>query len=195
MWVISLNQEKDSMNQENHEIKSLGPQVFLETGSDKMEDSGRAVYKFAAITKDKRRNNITFHETGFARYYTENEFQVEVGITGKSNENNYRTIVHKGHYCVNADKGEIKLKAKNIVIEATNNLTLEAGNTIQIGYPQAGATKLIRLEANKIVAKTKGGNVGDILKTSSLFASFAGSFVAGGPLGSAAAGMLAKKFL
>ena len=113
------------MNQENHEIKSLGPQVFLETGSDKMEDSGRAVYKFAAVTKDKRRNNITFHETGFARYYTENEFQVEVGITGKSNENNYRTIVHKGHYCVNADKGEIKLKAINgeeVTIKKVNGI-------------------------------------------------------------------------
>ena len=184
------------MNQENHEIKSFGPQFFIETGSDKMEKTGKAVYKIAAITKNgKFRNNITFHEPGLARYYTEGRFQVEAGDRGEPNDVNYFTVVHNGHYSVNADKGEIKLKAKNIVIEATNNLTLEAGNTIQIGYPQAGATKLIRLEANKIVAKTKGGNVGDILKTSSLFASFAGSFVAGGPLGSAAAGMLAKKFL
>ena len=52
MWVISLNQEKDSMNQENHEIKSFGPQFFIETGSDKMEKTGKAVYKIAAITKN-----------------------------------------------------------------------------------------------------------------------------------------------
>ena len=36
---------------------------------------------------------------------------------------------------------------------------------------------------------TKGGNIGDLLKTSSLFSSFAGSFVSSSSLASAAAGM------
>ena len=182
------------MNQENHEIKSFGPQFFIETGSDKMEKTGKAVYKIAAITKNgKFRNNITFHEPGLARYYTDGRFQIEAGYRGEPNDVNYFTVVHEGHYSVNADKGEIKLKAKNIVIEAEDNLTLKAGTTIQIGEKD-GSTDLIKLQARKIIADTKGGNVGDLLKSSSLFKSFAGSFVAGGPLGSAAAGMIAKKF-
>ena len=182
------------MNQENHEIKSFGPQFFIETGSDKMEKTGKAVYKIAAITKNgKFRNNITFHEPGLARYYTEGRFQVETGYHGKPNDVNYLTTVHQGDYSVNADKGAIRIKGKNIILEAEDNLTLKAGTTIQIGEKD-GSTDLIKLQARKIIADTKGGNIGDILKSSSLFKSFAGSFVAGGPLGSAAAGMIAKKF-
>ena len=180
------------MNQENHEIKGFGPQFFVETGSDEMEHSGKAVYKIAATTKDGKKNNISFHETGFARYYTEDIFQIESGIKGKSNENNFRSIVHNGNYTVNAEKGEIRLRAKNIIIEATNDLSLLAPNTIQIGYPERGATKEVLTNADKVHTTTRGGNIGDLLKTSSLFASFAGSFVSGSSLGKAASGMFSK---
>ena len=188
-------------NEQNHEIKSFGPQFFIETGSERMGYSGRTVYFIGATTKDKVRNNISFHETGLARYYTENVLQIESGIKCKDNEDAFRTVVHHGNYDVNADKGEIRLTAKNIIIEATNNLSLLAPNTIQIGYPERGATKQVLTNADKVHTTTRGGNIGDLLKTSSLFASFAGSFVSGSPLGKAASdmyggpvGRIAKKF-
>ena len=189
-------------NEQNHEIKSFGPQFFIETGSERMGYSGRSVYFIGATTKDKVRNNISFHETGLAIYYTENVLQIESGIKCKDNEDAFRTVVHHGNYDVNADKGEIRLSAKNIIIEATDNLSLLGSKTIQIGYPEQGATKEVLTNADKVHTTTRGGNIGDLLKTSSLFSSFAGSFVSGGSLASAAAGMyggpvagmLAKKF-
>lgn len=189
-------------NEQNHEIKSFGPQFFIETGSERMGYSGRSVYFIGATTKDKVRNNISFHETGLARYYTENVLQIESGIKCKDNEDAFRTVVHHGNYDVNADKGEIRLSAKNIIIEATDNLSLLGSKTIQIGYPEQGATKEVLTNADKVHTTTRGGNIGDLLKTSSLFSSFAGSFVSGSSLASAAsgmyggpvAGMLAKKF-
>tara|TARA_B000000532_G_scaffold135471_1_gene108737 strand:- start:377 stop:955 length:579 start_codon:yes stop_codon:yes gene_type:complete len=189
-------------NEQNHEIKSFGPQFFIETGSERMGYSGRTVYFIGATTKDKIKNNISFHETGFARYYTENVLQIESGLKCKDNDDAFRTIVHHGNYDVNADKGEIRLTAKNIIIEATNNLSLLAPNTIQIGFPERGATKQVLTNADKVHTTTRGGNIGDLLKTSSLFSSFAGSFVSGSSLASGAAGMyggpvagmLAKKF-
>ena len=62
-------------------------------------------------------------------------------------------------------------------------------NKIQIGYPQKGGTQQVLINAGVVDVKTKGGNIGDILKTSSLFAAFAKSYVPGGSLASAAAGM------
>jgi len=191
------------MDKQNHQCKNFGPQYFIETGSEEMTYAGRTVCLTAAITKDNVKNNMSFHENGLARYHTEKDYQIEAGVKCKDNENAMRTIVHHGNYCVNADKGELRLKAKNIVIEATNNLTLEAANTIQIGYPERGGTQQVRIEADKVQVNTRGGNIGDLLKTSSLFSSFAGSFVSGGSLASAAAGMyggpvagaIAKKFL
>ena len=129
------------MNEQNHELKTFGPQFLIDTGNETMFHSGKTVYFIQGITKDKVKNNISFHETGFARYYTENILQVESGVRCKDNEDAFRQIVHHGNYDVNADTGEIRLAAQNIVIEATDNLSLLGSKTIQIAYPEQGATK------------------------------------------------------
>ena len=179
------------MNQESREIKTFGPQFLIETGTNRVGHAGKSVYFIGGVTKKGDvKNNISFHEgKGLARYYTEKEFQVECGIKCAESENSYRTIVHKGNYCVNADKGEIRLKGKTIIIEAADELHLLATNKIQIGYPEKGATKEVLTNADIVHTETKGGNIGDLLKKSSMFAAFAGSFVPGGSLAAAAAGM------
>ena len=183
-------------NEQNHEIKSFGPQFFIETGSDRMSFCGRTVYFIGAATKLKNdgtgesqvKNNISFHETGLARYYTEKQLQIEAGVLSKDNEIAMSTIVHHGDYTVNADRGKLRLKAKDIILEAADDITLKA-KTIQIGHQEQGATEQVRIEANAVQVNTRGGNIGDLLKTSSLFSSFAGSYVSAGSLASAAAGM------
>ena len=190
------------MDKQNHQVKNFGPQFFIESGSDEMTYAGRTVFLMAGITKDKIKNNVSFHETGLARYHTEKDYQIEAGVKSKDTDNTMRTLVHHGNYTVNADKGEIRLSARNIIIEASNELILEAPKKIRIGYEERGATNEINLHADKVEVTTRGGNIGDLLKTSSLFSSFSGSFVSGGSLASAAAGMyggpvagaIAKKF-
>ena len=59
---------------------------------------------------------------------------------------------------------------------------------IQIGDPN-GTTGDIQLEAKTVDVITRGGNIGDLLKTSSLFSSFSGSFVSSSSLVSAASKM------
>ena len=184
-------------NEQNHEIKSFGPQFFIETGSDRMGFCGRTVYFIGAATKVKNdgtgesqvKNNISFHETGFARYYTEKQLQIEAGKLSKDNEITMSTVVYHGDYTVNADNGKLRLKAKDIILEATDNITLKADKLIQIGHPEQGPTNQVRIEADKVQVNTRGGNIGDLLKTSSLFSSFAGSFVSSSSLASAASGM------
>ena len=186
-------------NEQNHEIKSFGPQFFIETGSDRMAFCGRTVYFIGAATKLKNdgtgesqvKNNISFHETGLARYYTEKQLQIEAGVLSKDNELTMSTVVYHGDYTVNADRGKLRLKAKDIILEAADDITLKA-KTIQIGHQEQGATEQVRIEANAVQVNTRGGNIGDLLKTSSLFSSFAGSFVSSSSLASAASGMYSK---
>ena len=116
---------------------------------------------------------------------------MEVGIKCKDSDAAFRQIVHHGDYTLNADKGEIKLTAKNIIIEATNNLSLLAPKKIQIGGPSAGETKEIELKADKIHAVTTNGNIADILGTSFLKKSFVNSFANTNILGIAASGLQA----
>ena len=177
------------MNQESRELKTIGP-LLIESGTNRVGHAGKTAYFIGSANKDGVKNNISFHEgDALARYYTEKEFQVECGIKCKDNNNSYRTIVHHGNYNVNADRGEIRLSGKTIIIEAADELHLLAANKIQIGYPQRGATKKVLTNADIVHTTTKGGNIGDLLKKSSLFASFAGSFVPQFSIASAAAGM------
>ena len=177
------------MNQESREIKVIGP-LLIESGTQRVGVAGKTVYFIGSKNKDCVKNNISFHEgKGLARYYTEKEFQLEAGIKCKDNEIACSTVVHHGSYTVNADRGEIKLSGKTIIIEAADELHLLAANKIQIGYPEPGGTKQVLTNADIVHTTTKGGNIGDLLKKSSLFASFAGSFVPGFSIASAAAGM------
>jgi len=177
------------MNQESRELKTIGP-LLIESGTQRVGVAGKTVYFIGSKNKDGVKNNISFHEgKGLARYYTEKEFQLEAGIKCKDNEIACSTVVHHGSYTVNADRGEIKLSGKTIIIEAADELHLLAANKIQIGYPEPGGTKQVLTNADIVHTETKGGNIGDLLKKSSMFAAFAGSFVPGFSLASAAAGM------
>tara|TARA_B100000427_G_scaffold309398_1_gene298391 strand:- start:506 stop:1054 length:549 start_codon:yes stop_codon:yes gene_type:complete len=182
------------MNQESREIKTFGP-LLIESGTQRVGAAGKTVYFIGSKNKDGVANNISFHEgKGIARYYTEKEFQVEAGVKCKDNQIAYKTIVHHGSYSVNADRGDIKLKGRNIILEADDEIQIKASNLVQIGYPEPGGTKEIRLNADLVDVTTKGGNVGDILKTSSLFAAFAGSFVPQYAIAKAAAKMYKRLF-
>ena len=177
------------MNQESREIKTIGP-LLIESGTNRVGVAGKTVYFIGSKNKDGVKNNLSFHEgKGLARYYTEKEFQLESGIKCKDNEIACSTVVHHGSYTVNADRGEIKLSGKTIIIEAADELHLLAANKIQIGYPEPGGTKQVLINADIVHCENKGGNIGDILKKSSMFAAFADSFVPGVSLASAAAGM------
>ena len=182
------------MNQENREIKTIGP-LLIESGTNRVGVAGKTVYFIGSKNKDGVKNNLSFHEgKGLARYYTEKEFQIESVVKCKDNEIAYSTIVHHGSYSVNADRGDIKLSAKNIILEADDEIHIKAANKIQIGYPEPGGTKEIVLTADIVDTTTKGGNLGDILQTSSLMASFAGSFVPQYALAKAAKGMFSRLF-
>ncbi len=177
------------MNQEKHECKTLGP-LIIESGTNRVGAAGRGAYFIGSTNKDGVKNNISFHEgDGLARYYTEKGFQVECGIKSKQNTNNYKTIVHKGNYTLNADRGEIRLSGKTIIIEAADELHLLATNKIQIGYPEEGGTQQVLINAGVVDVKTKGGNMGDFLKTSSFLLAFATSYIPGGTILNAAKGM------
>ena len=181
-------------NQEIREMKTIGP-LLIESGTNRVGAAGKTAYFIGCVNKVGIKNNLSFHEgKGLARYYTEKEFQVEAGVNCKDNQIAYKTIVHHGSYSVNTDRGDIKLKGRNIILEADDEIQIKASNIVQIGNPEPGGTKEIRLNADLVDVTTKGGNVGDILKTSSLFAAFAESFVPQYAIAKAAAKMYKRLF-
>ena len=70
---------------------------------------------------------------------------------------------------LSANKGWVRIKGRNIVLDATNKVVIK-GQDIQIGNPVMHATERIALTATEIDAgEPLRGNIADLLKTSSIY--------------------------
>ena len=84
-------------------------------------------------------------------------------------------MTHHGDVAVNADNGMVRIKGRNICIDATNQLTLQA-NKIQIGHVQPGKTQDFQVTSTRVdLGKPKRGNMCKVLKTCATTLSFAKS--------------------
>ena len=86
-------------------------------------------------------------------------------IKNKANEVSFTLMTHHGDVAVNADNGMVRIKGRNICIDATNQLTLQA-NKIQLGHVQPGKTQDFQVTSTRVdLGRPKRGNMCKILKT------------------------------
>lgn len=164
------------MSQEGRCIDVFGPQLFLETGSNEVGAPGRTAYTLQSINSSGDKYNQGLYESGLSRQYAEKSLQVECGIKNSNEQDSYVLIAHKGNVNVNSEAGWVRVKGQNIVIEAADQLVLQ-GRRIRIGYEEEGRTSEVIVNGEDVTINPKGGNMGDLLKTSNIFNAFEGSFV------------------
>jgi len=171
---------------ETRTIDLFGPQFLIETGGP-VGVAGQSVYVMSAINESGIRYVQGLYQSGLSKINAEGPLQIEAGQKAQSSEGESMiSICHHGNYSVMANKGWVRIKGLNIVLEATDQLHL-LGNDIRIGYPQLDKTKRIRLSATEIDAGApRAGNIADLLKTSNMFLVMAGSFAPLGAIASAA---------
>ena len=63
-------------------------------------------------------------------------------------------IAHKGNFSVNADKAEVKLSGKQIILEASREIVIQAPK-IRIGYEVENKTKDIKIIGQMVDIKQK----------------------------------------
>ena len=101
--------------------------------------------------------------------------------------------LHEGDAAINAEKGWVRIKGRNVVIDATNELVLQA-TKIQIGHVQKGKTQDFQVTSTRVdLGRPKRGNMCKILKTCGVNLSFARSltpFGGGGSIGAIAGGLV-----
>ena len=156
--------------QENRTIDLFGPQFLIETGSRAVGVGGPNVFNISSINDDGIRYTQSFTQTGLSKINSEGVFQIECGGKAQSTESvSFIAVAHNGDACLNANKGWIRIKGRNIVLDATNQMHLLA-NDIRIGRPQVDGTERILLNATEIDAGSpRKGNIADLLKTSSIY--------------------------
>ena len=168
------------MSDQARQYEIFGQKLLIETGGNKVGFPGPAAYILESITDDGNRYNQSLHEgSGLSRIYAEKRLQVDCGIKNSASDISYQLVSHKGEIAINAEGSWVRIKGKNICLEASDQLVLQ-GAKVRIGYSQRGRTDKIDLVAQKINASCRGGNIGDLLRTSNIFQAFSGSYVIDG---------------
>ena len=160
----------ESNSQENRTIDLFGPQFLIETGSRAVGVGGQNVFNISSINDDGVRYTQSLTQTGLSKINAEGILQIESGIKNQSSEGvAFFACAHNGDMALSANKGWVRIKGRNIVLDATNKIVIK-GQDIQIGNEDKHATERIILSATEIDAgEPLRGNIADLLRTSSIY--------------------------
>ena len=160
----------ESQSQENRTIDLFGPQFLIETGSRAVGVGGANVFNISSINDDGVRYTQSLTQSGLSKINAEGTLQIEGGLKNQSSEGiGIIAVAHNGDMALNANKGWVRIKGRNIVLDATNKVVIK-GQDIQIGSPTMHSTERIALTATEIDAGSPlRGNIADLLKTSSIY--------------------------
>ena len=183
----------NSQNSESRVLDVFGPNFFIETNGA-VGVAGQLKYQLYSVTDD----GVVYQQAlyggnGLASIRAEKTLEVQTGIKNKGSDVSFTLMTHHGDVAVNADNGMVRIKGRNICIDATNQLTLQA-NKIQIGHVQPGKTQDFQVTSTRVdLGKPKRGNMCKVLKTCATTLSFAKSLTpfSGGGIAGIAAGALA----
>ena len=164
------------MAQETRTTDIFGPKLVIETGNPQMGSAGRTAFTMQSTTDEGIRFIQSHSESGMSKIMSEGMLQVETGESSLVNDDQttFQFIAHKGDFAVNADKGHVKIFGKQIVLEASLEVVIQAPR-IRIGYEQEHKTKDIKILGQSVDVKSQKGNLADILQTSSFLKTFIGS--------------------
>ena len=202
----------NSQNSESRVLDVFGPNFFIETNGA-VGVGGQLKYQLYSVTNDGVVYQQALYDSGLSAIRAEKTLEIQTGIKNKANDVSFTLMSHNGDVAVNADNGMVRIKGRNICIDATNQLTLQA-NKIQLGHVQPVKTQDFQVTSTRVdLGKPKRGNMCKVLKTCATTLSFAKSLTpfsgggitniavsalggaAGGPAGQIAAQQAAKRFL
>lgn len=164
------------MAQETRTTDIFGPKLVIETGNPQMGSAGRTAFTMQSTTDEGIRFIQSHSESGMSKIMSEGMLQVETGASSLVNDDQttFQFVAHKGDFAVNADKGFVKIYGKQITLEASLEVVIQAPR-IRIGYEQEHKTKDIKILGQSVDVKAQKGNLADILQTTSFLKTFIGS--------------------
>ena len=178
----------NSQNSESRVLDVFGPNFLIETNGA-VGVGGQLKYQLYSVTNDGVVYQQALYDNGTSVIRAEKTLEIQTGVKNKGNDVSFTLMTHNGDVAVNADNGMVRIKGRNICIDATNQLTLQA-NKIQLGHVQPGKTQDFQVTSTRVdLGKPKRGNMCKVLKTCATTLSFARSltpFSSGGIAGIAA---------
>ena len=151
------------MSNEARVLDSFGPNLVIETNGPVGVGGGFA-YQLYSITKKGSTWQQALHESGLATMAASKGLEIQTGKKNKKGDVSFLAMAHHGDVCLNSNSGWIRIKGKNVVIDATNQLLLQ-GKHIILGNADKTTSdaqiigRKIEINASKEVKVTGGSKI------------------------------------
>ena len=151
------------MSNEARVLDSFGPNLVIETNGPVGVGGGFA-YQLYAKNKKGATWQQALHESGLATMEASDRLEIQTGKKNKSGNVSFIAMAHHGDVCLNSNSGWIRIKGKNIVLDATNELILQ-GKHVTIGNADKTTSDVqllsrkIEINASKEVKITGGSRI------------------------------------
>ena len=157
------------MANESRVLDIFGPNFLIESNGESVGIGGFAYQMYATTKTPAGGNTIKYqqvlYDSGLSAIDAEGTLEIQTGLKNNANAVSFFAMAHHGDVALTAEKGWIRLKGKNIVIDATNQLYLQ-GRKIQVGHEQKGRTEDFQVTSTRVdLGRPKRGNMCKILKT------------------------------
>mgnify|MGYP003110377718 FL=1 len=159
-------------NYKRRVIDSRGAHFRIDSGNPIEGAVGPEVCKVFAVNDNDDTFLISHSQGGLSRIAAEKTLEVRSGDKNNPGIIDIRISAANGDITITAAHGSVRVNAKNIMMQANQDIDLYAGRNVNI---TAGSGR-ISLKANTITEEGKRGN--GIVKTFGM-SMFAGSFVPG----------------
>jgi hypothetical protein len=145
----------DQQNWEERNYCSFGPNFRIDSGNPQMGISGENVYSMYGVTNSGEQCLLGLNQGGGFRILTDRSVEISAG--NKSQEEGVDIALNalNGGISLTAiGNGAIQIKAKNIILEASEDIDLKAGRNMTL---TAGTT--MKLDAMEIEVDGLFGNL------------------------------------
>tara|TARA_B100000287_G_scaffold293284_1_gene276628 strand:- start:981 stop:1856 length:876 start_codon:yes stop_codon:yes gene_type:complete len=120
------------MANESRVIDCFGPNLVIESNGPVGLGGAIAYQLYATTDKDRAKWQQALHASGLSTMEASHGLEIQTGKKNKKGDISFIAMAHNGDVCLNANSGWIRIKGKNIVLDATNELLLQ-GKSIVIG--------------------------------------------------------------
>ena len=151
------------MANEARVLDSFGPNLVIETNGP-VGVGGALAYQLYSTTEKGAKWQQALHGNGLSTMEASHTLEIQTGKKNKSGRVSFIAMAHHGDVCLNANSGWIRIKGKNIVIDATNQLLLQ-GKHVTIGNADKTTSDVqllsrkIEINASKEVKVTGGSKI------------------------------------
>lgn len=152
-------------------IDSRGAHFRIDSGNPQETEASAETFKVYSSNDNDEVFLISHSQGGLSRIAADGTIEVRAGDKNPKGKIDIRISAASGDITINADYGNVRVRAKNVMVQGEQDIDLQAGRNVNI---KAGSR--ILLEANTVANKGKRGNM---ISNTFGMNMFAGSYVPG----------------